>query len=181
MSRLELIGLDNTQETIVRLCRTAEQRLAPNPYGVCPVEMARNFLELCHTQSCGKCAPCRIGLKQLTRLLDRVLDGNADADVLDIIRNAAETIAATADCAIGIEAARMVVAGLKGFEEDYVAHIENGRCSNGRQIAVPCVQHCPAPVVVPGYIALVREGRFDDAVRLIRKDNPFPFVCGYVC
>lgn len=143
--------------------------------------MARNFLELCHTQSCGKCAPCRIGLKQLTLLLDRVLDGDANMNVLDTIKNAAETIAATADCAIGIEAARMVVAGLKGFEEDYVAHIKSGRCSNGRQIAVPCVQHCPAHVDVPGYIALVREGRVDDAVRLIRKDNPFPFVCGYVC
>lgn len=181
MSRLELIGLDNTQETIVRLCRTAEQRLAPNPYGVCPVEMARNFLELCHTQSCGKCAPCRIGLKQLTILLDRVLDGDADMSDLNTIKNAAHTIASTADCAIGVEAAEMVIAGLKGFEEDYIGHIENGRCSNGRQIAVPCVQHCPAHVDVPGYVALVREGRVDDAVRLIRKDNPFPFVCGYVC
>ena len=40
---------------------------------------------------------------------------------------------------------------------------------------------CPAGVDIPGYIALVRAGRYNDAVRLIRKDNPFPTVCGYVC
>ncbi len=39
----------------------------------------------------------------------------------------------------------------------------------------------PAGVDIPGYIALVRAGRYNDAVRLIRKDNPFPTVCGYVC
>ena len=46
---------------------------------------------------------------------------------------------------------------------------------------VPCVALCPAGVDIPGYIALVRAGRYNDAVRLIRKDNPFPTVCGYVC
>ena len=46
---------------------------------------------------------------------------------------------------------------------------------------MPCVTVCPAHVDIPGYIALVREGRFDDAVNLIRKDNPFPYSCAYVC
>ena len=46
---------------------------------------------------------------------------------------------------------------------------------------MPCVTVCPAHVDIPGYIALVREGRFDDAVNLIRKDNPFPYACAYVC
>lgn len=46
---------------------------------------------------------------------------------------------------------------------------------------MPCVSVCPAHVDVPGYVALVREERYDDAVRLIRKDNPFPSACAYVC
>lgn len=41
--------------------------------------------------------------------------------------------------------------------------------------------HCPAHVDIPGYIALVREGRYADAIRLIRKDNPFPTTCGFIC
>ena len=46
---------------------------------------------------------------------------------------------------------------------------------------VPCVALCPAGVDIPGYIALVAEGRYQDAVRLIRKDNPFPTACALVC
>lgn len=181
MSRLELDALSNTQKTIEQLCMIAEQRLAANPDGVCPVEMAHSFLVLCHAQSCGKCVPCRIGLGQLVNLLDKVLDGEAEMSALNVIEETAQTIVTTADCAIGVEAARMVLTGLTGFREDYVGHIETRRCLSARQIAVPCVHRCPANVDIPGYLALVREGRVADAVRLIRKDNPLPLVCGYVC
>lgn len=47
--------------------------------------------------------------------------------------------------------------------------------------AAPCVGACPAGIDIPGYIALVDEGRFDDAIRLIRRENPFPGVCALVC
>lgn len=47
--------------------------------------------------------------------------------------------------------------------------------------AAPCVGACPAGIDIPGYIALVGEGRFDDAIRLIRRENPFPGVCALVC
>ena len=46
---------------------------------------------------------------------------------------------------------------------------------------MPCVAMCPAGVDVPGYISLLKAGRYDDAVRLIRKDNPFPTVCALIC
>ena len=50
-----------------------------------------------------------------------------------------------------------------------------------QELPVPCVALCPAGVDVPGYMALVGEGRCADAVRLIRKDNPFPTACAYIC
>ncbi len=88
----------------------------------------------------------------------------------------------SADCAIGYEAARMVLQGVQGFRDDYVSHIEHGVCSQSfKDQAVPCVALCPAGVDIPGYIALVREGRYRDAIRLIRKDNPFPTACALVC
>lgn len=71
--------------------------------------------------------------------------------------------------------------GLKGFRDDYVAHIKNGKCTNHITQAIPCVALCPAGVDIPGYIALVNEGRYADAVRLIRKDNPFPTACALIC
>ena len=61
--------------------------------------------------------PCRVGLGQLQRLIESVLEGNARMSVIDLIRNTAEDIMNSADCAIGYEAARMVLNGLNGFED----------------------------------------------------------------
>ncbi|HAB83481.1 MAG TPA: glutamate synthase, partial [Sutterella wadsworthensis] len=58
---------------------------------------------------------------------------------------------------------------------------EEQSCQKGIAQSVPCETFCPAHVDVPGYIALVAEGRSAEAVALIRKDNPFPTACGYVC
>ena len=74
----------------------------------------------------------------------------------------------------------MVLRGVQGFREDYVEHIVNHRCITGLTQPVPCVSMCPAHVDIPGYIALVHEKRYADAVRLIRKDNPFPSACAFV-
>lgn len=136
--------------------------------------MALAFLHLCHAQSCGKCVPCRIGLGQLSKLIATVLDGTADMGTIDIIEKTARTTLNTADCAIGRDAARLVLDGLEGFRDDYEEHIQHHRCLAGLQLPVPCVALCPAGVDVPGYMALVGEGRCADAVRLIRKDNPSP-------
>ena len=125
--------------------------------------------------------PCRIGLGQLSKLIATVLDGTADMSTLAIIEKTARTVVNTADCAIGRDAARLVLDGLEGFRDDYEEHILHHRCLAGLQLPVPCVALCPAGVDVPGYMALVGEGRCADAVRLIRKDNPFPVSCAYIC
>ena len=65
--------------------------------------------------------------------------------------------------------------------DDFEEHIRNGRCNCMTKQPVPCVALCPAHVDVPGYLALVREERYADAIRLIRKDNPFPTTCGFIC
>lgn len=143
--------------------------------------MALNFLELCHAQTCGKCVPCRIGLGQLSNMLREVLDGQPDTRILHRIENTAQTIVDTADCAIGINAAQLVLMGLQGFRDDYEEHILRHRCLGSLKNPVPCVALCPAGVDIPGYIALVHAGRYADAVRLIRKDNPFPVACAYIC
>ena len=163
------------------LYRDVERRIAASPPGLCPVDMALAFLHLCHAQSCGKCVPCRIGLGQLSKLIATVLDGTADMGTIDIIEKTARTTLNTADCAIGRDAARLVLDGLEGFRDDYEEHIQHHRCLAGLQLPVPCVALCPAGVDVPGYMALVGEGRCADAVRLIRKDNPFPTACAYIC
>lgn len=181
MSRLELRTLNRTRIVMEELYKDLERRIESSPPGLCPVDMSRAFLELCHAQTCGKCVPCRIGLGQLNHFIKDVLDGNATMETLDTMEETALSIMESADCAIGYEAAHMVYKGLVGYRDDYIEHIKHGRCTCTYSQPVPCVALCPAHVDIPGYIALVAEGRYKDAVRLIRKDNPFPTTCGFIC
>ena len=181
MSRLDIKTPSRAQTVVEGLYRDMERRIAASPPGLCPVDMSLSFLQLCHAQTCGKCVPCRIGLGQLTLLINQVLDGEATMETIAIIEKTARSIVNTADCAIGRDAARLVVEGLEGFRDDYEEHVKHNRCLAGLQNPVPCVALCPAGVDLPGYMALVGEGRCADAVRLIRKDNPFPTACAYIC
>ena len=181
MSRLEIMSPTRARIVMEGLYKDLERRIESSPPGLCPVDMARAFLELCHAQTCGKCVPCRIGLGQLNQLIRDVLNGKATMDTLDLMEKTALSIMDSADCAIGYEAANMVYKGLIGYRDDYVEHIRNGRCTCTYNQPVPCVAICPAHVDIPGYVALVEEGRYADAIRLIRKDNPFPTTCGFIC
>ncbi len=181
MSRLKIATKNVAGQTVERLYKDLERRIVASPPGICPVDLALNFLRLCHAQTCGKCVPCRVGLGQLADYLNQVLEGEATMETLGEIERLAKVISNSADCAIGYEAANMVLRGLEGFRDDYVAHIKNGKCTNHITQAIPCVALCPAGVDIPGYIALVNEGRYADAVRLIRKDNPFPTACALIC
>ncbi len=181
MSRLSIVTKNEAQTTVEELYKDLERRVVASPPGLCPVDLATSFLRMSHAQSCGKCVPCRIGLGQLITLMESVLDGKAEMKTIDVIEKTAESIFYSADCAIGTEAARMVLKGIRGFRSDFVEHIQTGRCSGSQEQPVPCVSQCPAGVDIPGYIALIREGRYTDAVRLIRKDNPLPATCGLIC
>ena len=181
MSRLDIKSPSRAETVVENLYRDVERRIAASPPGLCPVDMALSFLRLCHAQSCGKCVPCRIGLGQLAMLLEQVLSGTATMNTLVTIEKTARSIVNTADCAIGRDAARLVLDGLEGFRDDYEEHILHQRCLAGLKYPVPCVALCPAGVDIPGYMALVGEDRCADAVRLIRKDNPFPTACAYIC
>ena len=181
MSRLDIMTSSRSQTVIDGLYRDVERRIASSPPGLCPGDLALSVLRLCHAQTCGKCVPCRIGLGQLATLLEQVLNGEATMETLSIIERTARVIYNTADCAIGRDAARLVSDGLAGFRDDYEEHILHHRCLGGMQNPVPCVALCPAGVDIPGYVALVKNRRYADAVKLIRKDNPFPSACAYIC
>ena len=181
MSRLSIRTKSEAQAVVEDLYHSVERRIASSPPGLCPVDMTLTFLNLCHAQSCGKCVPCRVGLGQLSALLRQVLDGTGTLETIDTVEATAQVILDTADCAIGVDAARQVLMGMRGFRDDYISHVTEGRCLGGLENPVPCVALCPAGVDIPGYVALVSEGRYADAVKLIRKDNPFPTACAYIC
>ena len=113
-------------------------------------------------------------------LLEKILDGQGTLQDVELIEHTADIISDSADCAIGFQAANHVLSALAAFREDFIAHITTGQCVASYQ-AVPCAAQCPAHVDIPGYIALVGEKRYADAVHLIRKDNPFPSACALIC
>lgn len=181
MSRLSIRTRSQAQELVDTMYAGMERRIAASPSGLCPIDITLSFLNLCHAQSCGKCTPCRIGLGQLSSLLRQVLDGEATEETLSQIKATAENIKDSADCAIGFNAATLVLNGMAGFEDDFREHILHHQCLASHRNSVPCITLCPAGVDVPGYISLIADGRPEDAVRLIRKDNPFPTACAYIC
>lgn len=180
MARLELS--DNRRRVAAETMRREfEQRIVASPPGVCPVDLQLAFLKVCHAQSCGKCVPCRVGLGKLESLLEQVISNEATMETLDLIEETALSIRDSADCAIGFDAARMVLDGFQGFKDDYLSHVQKKCCAGAFEQPIPCVNLCPAHVDIPGYVALVNEGNYVDAIRLIRKDNPFPTACALIC
>lgn len=181
MARLIIEEASMMETGFKQLSREAAQRIVAMPADQCPIEFTQSLTRLYLSQSCGKCTPCRIGLAQLVELQQDVLDGVGSEDTVDLIASTAQSIQDSADCAIGHEAARMVLKSLASFEQDYRSHVKEDACSAERNAYVPCQGTCPAHVDIPGYIALTNAGRYEDALRVIRNDNPLPTVCGYVC
>jgi len=145
------------------------------------VDLTAALVKMTQVQTCGKCTPCRVGLEKLSELLSLVTSHKATLETLENIELLANNIAKSADCAIGTNAAQTVLSSLEGFREDYIAHISEHRCQYSVTKSIPCMANCPAAVDIPAYIELTKRGRYADAVRVIRKDNPFPTACALVC
>lgn len=150
----------------------------------CMVDMARFFMEFVQDESCGKCVPCRTGTKRMLEILERITRGEGQEGDIELLEELGETIKATAICGLGQTAPNPVLSTIKNFREEYEEHIKDKYCRAGvcgDLFISPCENACPANVNVPGYIALITAGRLRDAYNLVRKENPFPAVCGRVC
>ena len=158
-----------------------ERRVEAAPPGQCPLTTVASYLETGANQTCGKCVPCRDGLPKLSELMRELANCQANNETLEILRALAQMIRDASDCAVGYEAAQATLDALDIFSEEVEAHLVGHSCTQGMGQSVPCETLCPAHVNVPGYIALVGEGRYADAIKLIRKDNPFPTACALVC
>lgn len=157
------------------------RRVEAMPPGQCPVGMMLGQLQASMAQTCGKCTPCAQGMPKIAALLRDVAEFRATEATVGEIRAKAMLLRDTADCAVGWQAGQMVLEGLDAFADEFASHVEAGTCAPGTRQTVPCVTLCPAHVNVPAYIALAEEGRFAEAVKMIRKDNPFPTACALVC
>ncbi len=98
----------------------------------CMVSVAKFFLEFTVEESCGKCAPCRIGNKRLYELLNQITEGKGSMEDLDRLRNMSVVIKDSALCGLGQTSPNPVLSTLDNFMDEYVAHVKDKKCPAGK-------------------------------------------------
>lgn len=150
----------------------------------CMVDVARFFLEFVQEESCGKCVPCRVGTKRMLEILERICNGEGEQGDIERLIELGEQIKETSLCGLGQTAPNPVLSTIRHFRHEYEAHIKEKRCEAGvcaGLVRSPCQSACPAHVDVPGFVSLIGERRYAEALRLHRERNPFAAVCARVC
>jgi NADH-quinone oxidoreductase subunit F len=94
----------------------------------CMVDVARYFIAFLTDESCGKCTPCREGLRQMLKILTRITEGNGKEEDIATLKDLAETAKEAALCALGKSAPNPFLSTLRYFEDEYEAHIKDKRC-----------------------------------------------------
>ena len=97
----------------------------------CMVDIAKFFLDFTVDESCGKCTPCRVGTKRLREMLDKITDGNATLEDLDKLEELCHYIKDNSLCGLGQTAPNPVLATLKFFRDEYIAHVVDKKCPAG--------------------------------------------------
>ena len=97
----------------------------------CMVDIAKFFLEFTVDESCGKCAPCRIGTKRIYEMLEKITSGNATMEDLDKLEELCYHVKSASLCALGQTAPNPVLSTLQYFRDEYIAHIVDKKCPAG--------------------------------------------------
>jgi NADH-quinone oxidoreductase subunit F len=150
----------------------------------CMVDVARYFIEFTHSESCGKCVPCRVGLDQSLRLLNAFTRGRASEADLDRLDEIGRMVRDTSLCGLGTSAPNPLLTTMRHFRHEFEDHIRAKRCRAGvcEDLALsPCENSCPLHMNIPRFLQLYQEGRLEDAFEAVVLDNPLPCSTGRVC
>jgi NADH-quinone oxidoreductase subunit F len=150
----------------------------------CMVDVARYFVEFTHSESCGKCVPCRVGLNKALSLLSSITKGGGTADQLALLDELGRMVRECSLCGLGQSAPNPVLTTLRHFRDEYEDHIIAHRCRAGvcQDLALsPCENSCPLRMNIPRFLELMQEGRLEDAFESVVLDNPLPASTGRVC
>ncbi len=150
----------------------------------CMVDLAKYFVDFCKDESCGQCTPCRIGTTRMLEILEKITQGKAKMEDLELLIDMGEKIKDSSFCGLGQTSPNPVLSTIRYFKNEYLNHIENNHCDSSVCAALftsPCQNSCPANVDVPMYIDLIRQGNYKEAYKVIQEENPLVLVCGRVC
>jgi NADH-quinone oxidoreductase subunit F len=130
----------------------------------CMVDTARYFLNFLADESCGKCVPCREGIKQMLDILTDITEGRGEKKDIELLEEVAATVKDFSLCALGTTAPNPVLSTLKYFRDEYLAHIEQKRCPayvckplisyyidpEKCQACMICLKQCPVEAISGG-------------------------------
>ena len=97
----------------------------------CMVDIAKFFLEFTVDESCGKCAPCRIGTKRMLEILEKITDGRGTLEDIDRLEELANYVKSASLCGLGQTAPNPILSTLRYFRDEYVAHVVDKKCPAG--------------------------------------------------
>ena len=150
----------------------------------CMVDVARYFIEFTHSESCGKCIPCRVGLNKCLRILNRVTEGAGTKHHVELLDELSRYIRDCSLCGLGQTAPNPVLTTLRHFRSEFEDHVLARRCTAGvcEELALsPCENSCPLHMNIPRFLQLCKEEKLEQAFLSVILDNPLPCSTGRVC
>ena len=105
----------------------------------CMVDVSKYFLDFLEGESCGKCVPCREGIRRARQILARITEGQGREGDMELLEDLSLTLKDGALCALGSSAANPVISTLRYFRDEYEAHIRDRRCPAG--VCLPLIQY----------------------------------------
>ncbi|MDA8218755.1 MAG: FAD-dependent oxidoreductase [Dehalococcoidales bacterium] len=149
------------------------------------IDMVRAYMEAVKDYSCERCTTCRIGAGQAYAILSAAVEGRGHEEDVDLLASLAVTMRETAMCSLGQTAAIPLAAIATHFRGEYGQLVRGERRvkSTGyhTKLTAPCINACPVHLDIPGYVEMIRQGRYQESLDLIRERNVLPGVCGRVC
>ena len=150
----------------------------------CMVDVARYFTEFSNGESCGKCTPCREGLAQTLKIINKFTEGKATVADIHTLEELGKVIKATALCGLGQTAPNPVLTTLRYFRDEYDHHMIEKKCEPGicqNLFSALCENSCPLHMNIPRYLQLLKEDKLEDAFESTLRDNPLPSSIGRIC
>ena len=97
----------------------------------CIVDLARYFLDFCQKESCGKCVPCRIGVRKMYQMVEAFTRGQGSEKDIEELERLAQVVKTASLCGLGQTSANPALSALRHFRDEFIAHVEDGRCPAG--------------------------------------------------